>query len=1090
MRERNIEFTGTRMKPNTQVFAFFDNVNVTTRCTPKLIQIVMNSGVFQVGEEVVGRIPGATEEELRFRVASANHKYGPYNNPTDFYDSNPYLRSNVVPSVYSAQSTILNVDTVTLASEENPTFTGHVVNTMILQGQTSGAEATVSNVNLITDRVGTLQGCFEVPGEGDLTIQTFNTGRNVFKLTSSSINSSIEGTTTTEAEEIFYSQGDIDTTEEVTLSLRNARVSTVDVLPESQIIESNIDLNIINSTTLRPTPPPPPTPPRPRRGDPLAQTFKIDSSIGIYATKVDLFFQTKDDTLPVTVQIRETTLGTPNNTILAYSELTLDPDDVNVSADGTAATTFRFESPVYLRPGGEYALVVLSSVTTYNLWISRLGEADVTTLATESGRILVTEQPVLGSLFKSQNSSVWTPSQYEDMKFVLHRGDFIGSGNIQFYNPELDDKNEAIGPGAILAESRSISVGIGTTVNQGSASNPLIVGNKVIQVNTGASGFVRKFAGIATGQLSVTTAGIGFTPSAGSFTFTGVGLTAVTGRGINATADITVLDGVAIGATIRSGGSNYSLGDVLKPLPFGINELGSGCQLTVGIITAQNTLILNNVQGDFSTNVTDYLLYDSTGGTRLSINAGVGGSVCPTSTTVINDGLHLKINQRNHGMYSNTNRVQLRNVKGSGAPTSILTNITRSSTANISIANTNGFENFENVGVSNTNPGYVQIGEEIIKYEGVTSGSGTSGTLTGIGRAAEGIAASHKTNDIVTKYEFNDVSLRRINTIHNLQDVTKKDALAIDSYHIKIDMSSNGTDRTGIGTFAPKTNYLTDGSTNTNTAKGSYNIPYSIIIPDITSTTPEGSYVLASARTISETSVSGDEIAFIDQGFQDVQFNQKNYFESQRMVASSINQNENLTQFPGNKSFTLNLDLLTYDKRISPMIDLNHSSVVFVSNRVDGPILDFATDARVAGIPNDPNSMIYVTKNVTLENPATSLKVFIDAYIANSNDVRVFYALDQNVSAKETKFRPFPGINNIDTFGNVINPSLSNGTPDIRKEKNDKLTQTPAVNDFTEYKFTMDNLQPFKSFRLKLIGTSSNQAVVPQFRNLRALALA
>ena len=66
-----------------------------------------------------------------------------------------------------------------------------------------------------------------------------------------------------------------------------------------------------------------------------------------------------------------------------------------------------------------------------------------------------------------------------------------------------------------------------------------------------------------------------------------------------------------------------------------------------------------------------------------------------------------------------------------------MTNITRDTTANISIANTNGFETFENVGVSNTNPGYVQIGDEIIKYEGVTSGSGVTGTLTGIGRAAE-----------------------------------------------------------------------------------------------------------------------------------------------------------------------------------------------------------------------------------------------------------------------------------------------------------------------------------------------------------------
>ncbi len=211
----------------------------------------------------------------------------------------------------------------------------------------------------------------------------------------------------------------------------------------------------------------------------LLRLLKIDASSGIYATKVDLFFQTKDDNLPVTIQIRETTLGTPNKTILAYSEVTLDPDDVNVSNDGVVATTFRFESPVYLRAGAEYALVVLASVTTYNLWISRLGEPDVTTLATESGRVLVTEQPVLGSLFKSQNSSVWTPSQYEDMKFVLHRGDFVGSGNVQFYNPELDDKNEAIPPGGIVAESRKASVGIGTTVNQDGVSNPLVIGNKL-----------------------------------------------------------------------------------------------------------------------------------------------------------------------------------------------------------------------------------------------------------------------------------------------------------------------------------------------------------------------------------------------------------------------------------------------------------------------------------------------------------------------------------------------------------------------------------------------------------------------------------
>jgi len=134
--------------------------------------------------------------------------------------------------------------------------------------------------------------------------------------------------------------------------------------------------------------------------------------------------------------------------------------------------------------------------------------------------------------------------------------------------------------------------------------------------------------------------------------------------------------------------------------------------------------------------------------------------------------------------------------------------------------------------------------------------------------------------------------------------------------------------------------------------------------------------------------------------------------------------------------------------------------------------------------------MIYVTKLVELENPATSLKVFIDGYISNTSDLRIFYALNQSVSADESIFIPFPGYQNLDTFGNVINAANSDGTADKKMFKSDNFTPEPAINDFKEYIFTMENLAPFRSFRLKLIGTSTNQTVVPQFRNLRAIALA
>ena len=95
---------------------------------------------------------------------------------------------------------------------------------MILRGQTSGAVATVNNVRLVADRVGTMIGAFLVPDGNVPGNPSFETGRNVFRLTSSSINSRIGGVVTSSAEEIFFSQGDIDNTQEVTLSLRNARV--------------------------------------------------------------------------------------------------------------------------------------------------------------------------------------------------------------------------------------------------------------------------------------------------------------------------------------------------------------------------------------------------------------------------------------------------------------------------------------------------------------------------------------------------------------------------------------------------------------------------------------------------------------------------------------------------------------------------------------------------------------------------------------------------------------------------------------------------------------------------------------------------
>jgi len=1092
MRSRNIQFTGTKFKPFTQLYSFFDGVDITRFSIPKLVEIRMTTGTFVVGETVNGVMPSSESSQLQdsssnasitFRVASTNHKYGPYNSPSDVYVANPYSRSNNVPVSYTQSSTLLNVDTFSLQSEDFPQFRGYIQQGMILRG-TNGAEAVVTNVRLVTDNVGTLIGSYFVPDSSNIANPIFETGRNIFRLTSSPVNSTIRGTTTTAGEEIFYSQGDIDNTQEVTLSLRNARVSTNQDFEETRQIPNEFDFDVLTDFNLRPPPPPPPppAPPRPRGGDPLAQTFKVDDETGIYLSKVEVFFQSKAQSLPVTIQIRETTLGTPNDRILPYSEVDLTPQSVGISENGTVPTTFEFESPVYLKGNTEYALVLLSNTTEYNVFISRLGEPDLSTLGTEAGQVLVTSQPILGSLFKSQNASVWTPSQYEDLKFNLYRSDFVGSGNVQFFNPELPTSLERISKNGISAVPRSISIGIGTTV----ADADLKIGNTIIQVNSDASGNLVGFAGSMTGDLALTNVGAGYTPTIGYFTHTGVALTSVTGTGINGTADITISNGVAIAATVNNGGKGFQIGDVLTPVSIGSDELGSGMQLSVVNLKGYNELILDNVQGTFGTN--NYLQYRDSSGISTDINAGIGGSVFPVAPyRVNNDGLHLKIFQRNHGMYSEINRVNIQNVD-TDVPASALTlDYQKTETGVISIANTANFGVFEGIGVGATNPGYVKIGSEIIEYTGVSGNTLTGITSRGIDNT---LSSKHSVNDLVYKYEFAGISLRRINKTHILSDATVPNPIEIDSYHIKIDMSQNGNDKSeSSSTFGAR--YLNEiklgGGID---ARGTYNLPYNLIIPDIRNTSPTGTNVYGSVRSVSETSVSGSEVSYVDQGYQEIAIREKNYFESQRMVVSKTNEDAYLNTLPGNKSFTMSLDLRTYDRRLSPSIDLDHSSVVFVSNRVNSPITDYINDPRANSIGGDPNSLIYVTKLVTLENPASSIKVYIDGYVSNYNDIRMFYALDQNLPANETIFVPFPGYKNIDGVGNIINPSLNDGTSDTLIRKSDAYTPEPAVNQFKEYSFTIDQLKPFKNFRIKLIGTSTNQSVVPQFRNLRVIALA
>ena len=117
----------------------------------------------------------------------------------------------------------------------------------------------------------------------------------------------------------------------------------------------------------------------------------------------------------------------------------------------------------------------------------------------------------------------------------------------------------------------------------------------------------------------------------------------------------------------------------------------------------------------------------------------------------------------------------------------------------ISVDNGGLFGTFEGVGVGSTNPGYTIIGDEIISYENVVNNQ-----LTGITRNIDDtLSYTYDVGTEIRKYELAGVSLRRINKEHDLTQVTVSNPLDLDYYNIKLDMSTNGIDRS-VGTSFPK----------------------------------------------------------------------------------------------------------------------------------------------------------------------------------------------------------------------------------------------------------------------------------------------
>lgn len=222
VRSRNITFDAKSLKPVTKFYPFFSEINISNYITPKLLEIEMVSGTFEVGE-IVESSPTFVTNKLRFRLCSLNHKTGVYDVPETTFSINPYTQQPL-GEFYSASSTILNVDVNSLSLPSESDFYGSASLNMELIGQSSGAVAKVSKIRLVSDRNGRLIGSFFVPDPSKFGNIKFINGVNVLSLLdvdSLRILSESESF----AEETYTSSGLTVITETDILTTRNVNIT-------------------------------------------------------------------------------------------------------------------------------------------------------------------------------------------------------------------------------------------------------------------------------------------------------------------------------------------------------------------------------------------------------------------------------------------------------------------------------------------------------------------------------------------------------------------------------------------------------------------------------------------------------------------------------------------------------------------------------------------------------------------------------------------------------------------------------------------------------------------------------------------------
>lgn len=288
------------------------------------------------------------------------------------------------------------------------------------------------------------------------------------------------------------------------------------------------------------------------------------------------------------------------------------------------------------------------------------------------------------------------------------------------------------------------------------------------------------------------------------------------------------------------------------------------------------------------------------------------------------------------------------------------------------------------------------------------------------------------------------ISNQYINGLHRITEVTWN-SYSFNNYIVNNVETVYNPFHTEISPLYFGTNIYTD-----------YDLQYDRLILNNNAIVLSGTNIKYNIRGVNGKSIDGNEQPYTFDGNSNYIESKVEYRPSQVKKIASARNSEALLN--GKKSLRINAILKTDNENISPVIDkynTNAIAVEFLINNQNALEVNNNGDACARAI----------FKTVNLYEQGTGLVVAFYGSVQASANVSVYY-----------KTLPVASNNLIDTYNWQEMPIV-----------NDPI-KSSSEDDFQQYKYMIENLNPFKAFKIKIVMNSTDSTKIPLIGKLNAIA--